>query len=67
MQVTSNYYRCRLQRYGFSPLLLTVPNVVSPAAASSAYSSEVHGKPLKPSRRTLRDLAALHKSENQFD
>ena len=64
MQITSNYYRCRLQRYGFNSQLLTVPDVVS-LPAPSECSSKGHGKPLSPSLRTLRDLAALHKSENQ--
>ena len=64
MQITSNYYRCRLQRYGFNSQLLTVPDVVS-SPAPTECSGKDHGKPLSPSLRTLRDLAALHKSENQ--
>ena len=65
MQITSNYYRYRMQRSGFTAQLLTVPDAVPQAAASSAHSSEGHSKTLSPSIRTLRDLAALHKSENQ--
>ena len=65
MQITSNYYRYRMRRSGFTVQLLTVPDAVPQGAASSAYSSEGPSKKLSPSIRTLRDLAALHKSENQ--
>ena len=66
MQITSNYYRYRLQRYGFNSQLLTVPELVT-LSAPSECSSNAHGKPLSPSQRTLRDLAALNKSENKPD
>ena len=66
MQITSNYYRCRLQRYGFNSQLLTVPEVVSSSALLEC-SSNAHGKPLSPSLRTLSDLEALNKSENKSD
>jgi len=66
VQITSNYYRCRMQRSGFSVQLLTVPDSVPLDLASSKHSSKGPGKPLSPSIHTLRELAALHKSENQI-
>ncbi|MEC8333477.1 MAG: hypothetical protein VXZ83_05060 [Verrucomicrobiota bacterium] len=65
MQITSNYYRRRMQHSGFTAQLLTLPDAFPQAAASSGQSNESLSKPLSPSTRTLRDLAALHKSENQ--
>ena len=54
-----------MQRSGFSAQLLTVPDAVPQEAVCSAHSIEGSSKPLSPSTRTLRDLAALHKTENE--
>lgn len=63
MQVTSSYYRFRAQRaaYGAESLILSgeVPSLDS--ALSNTPSKQ---EPLRPSRKTLRRLANLCKSDS---
>lgn len=64
MQVTSNYYRCRAQRASYCAESLTL-NGEAHSNDNNLLESSPEGAPLRPSRKTLRRLANLHKSESE--
>lgn len=64
IHITSNYFRCRAQRATFAPGSLTLLGQTPSSGGHPLPSmSPSPVKPLSPSRRTLRSLADLHKSE----
>lgn len=64
MQVTSNYYRYRAQRASYCAESLTLQEK-APSNENDLPDAASEPVPLRPSRKTLRRFANLHKNESE--